>query len=776
MNAEITPLRRGTSHFGTAASTGGSHISTPDQRVRVFVSSTLHELAAERAAAQRAITGMHLTPIMFELGARPHPPRELYRAYLEQSEVFVGIYWRQYGWIAAAETTSGLEDEYSLSGEQPKLMYVKRAPGGRESRLTDLLRRIQTDDGSSYKPFDTAEDLAELLADDLAVLLTERFIHSAHRSKYNSREPSLPVPPTLLIGRETETARLGQLVRDPSTRLVTLIGPGGVGKTRVAIEVARRWAEAPPDGEGSAWFADLASVTDSSMWVQTLADALGIRPEGARPVLDPIIDRLQGRTTLLVLDNFEQVLEAASELGRLLAACPDLRVLVTSRSALHLRGEQEVSLPSLESPGAGADTVDLVGRSPAVQLLLARAVSVRPGFALTAANAAAIAELARRMEGIPLALELAAVQLRVLTPSALLSRLGPRLERVLDLSAGLVDLPTRQQTLRATLDWSYELLGADSRALFDRLSVFNGAWTLAAGEAVGGLDGEHDAVYTLASLMAQSLVRVDETGPDEPRFRMLDVMRAYAAERLAERGEVGVTVARLARYLIDVVRGVRGDLQGPGHRAAAERLDRERDEIRSALEEAIAGDDAETVSWLLTPLVTYWWSRGLLPMVHDLAEQAATLPSAAQLNPYAAALLVGARGLGMAVVGRTRDAEPLLESTLKIATEVGNARLAAYALLGLGWTLADRNPAEAAQRLDAAAAAFRANDDWWGLTMALCNLGHLALGAGDHAAARGMHEAALAAAERVDNDYLRAQVLDMLGLDAVTAGDLTTAR
>jgi predicted ATPase len=753
-----------------------SHIGTPDQRVRVFVSSTLQELAPERVAAQTAIARLHLTPVMFELGARPHPPRELYRAYLAQSEVFVGIYWQQYGWVATGEQTSGLEDEYSLCQDQPKLMYVKRA-AGREPRLTDLLERIEHDDRASYKPFDTAADLAELLAEDLAVLLTERFVRSAEPAVQSLDEPPLPVPPTPLIDRRTETALVGRLVRDPSVRLVTLVGPGGIGKTRVALEVARGWAEAPPDRPRSVWFVDLAMVRNPARWVESVADAVGIHPEGVRPVLEPIIDRLQGRTALIVLDNFEQVLDAATELSRFLAACPDLTVLVTSRSALHLRGEQEVRLLPLESPPAGADDVDLIGSFPAVQLVVARAAAVRPGFALTAANATAVAELARRLEGMPLAIELAAVQLRILTPSALLSRLGARLDRVLDLAAGPVDLPDRQQTLRATIEWSYELLDDGSRALLDRLSVFTGAWTLAAAEAVGTVQpSEHDVVDTLASLVAQSLVRVDESDPDEPRFRMLDVVRAYAAEQLTKRNDVNATVARLAHYLIDVVREVRGDLQGSAHRAAAERLDRERDEIRSAIDWAIAVDDAETVGWLITPLLTYWWSRGLLPMIHDLADHAAALPSAAALAPYGAALLHGAQGMGMAVVGRTAEAQPLLESTLSTATELGNARLSAYALLGLGWALEDRDPAAAALRLNDAVSAFQATGDSWGLAMALSNRGQVALVAGEPDVAHTMHEQALAAAETVDNDYLRAQVFDMLGLDAAAAGDLPGAR
>jgi predicted ATPase len=751
-------------------------ISTPDRRVRVFVSSTLTELATERDAARDAITGLHLTPVMFELGARPHPPRELYRAYLAQSDVFVGIYWQRYGWVAPGEQTSGLEDEYLLSGDRPKLIYVKQADGPREPRLDELLSRIQADDGASYKPFSEASDLAGLLADDLAVLLTERFARSADRPARALGRAALPVPPTPIVDRRAETVLVGDLLRDPSVRLVTLIGPGGIGKTRLAIEVAQRWTEAVPHGAESAWFVDLSQVRDPAAWVEVLADALGVRPEGSSATLEPIIERLQGRRALIVLDNFEHMLAAAAALGRFLAACPELTALVTSRSPLRLREEREVPLEPLEAPVAAMADPAVIGQSPAVQLFVARAVAVRPGFALTTANAAAVAELCRRLDGIPLALELAAVQLRILTPEALLKRLGPGLERALDLGAGPVDLPGRQRTLRATLEWSYGLLSEAQRVLLARLSVFSGAWTLAASEAVGIVEADLDAVDTLAALVAQSLVRVDESGPDEPRFRLLQTVRAYAAERLTERGETDATVGRLARYLIGVVQAVGDDLKGRAHRAAAERLDRERDEIRSAIDWAIKVDDAETVGRLLTPLLTYWWSRGLLPMTNDLAERAAALPSAAQLAPYPAALLLCARGTAMVVVGQRAQAEPLLAETLATATTLGDTRLRAYALLGLGGAVAERSVAEASQRLGDAAEAFRATSDWWGVVVSLSSRGTLALATGEHAAAKAMYEEALAAAETADNDYLRAQLLDMLGLDAATAGDPAGAR
>jgi hypothetical protein len=331
---------------------GSPRIRTPDQRVRVFVSSTLNELAAERDAARTAITRLHLTPIMFELGARPHAPRELYRAYLAQSEVFVGIYWQQYGWVAPGEEVSGLEDEYLLSGDKPKLIYMKAA-AERQPRLTQMLARVEADDRASYKRFGTADELAELLADDMAVLLTERFARSVPAVVLGRPPAPLPVPLTPIIGREDEIAAVAALLRDPDVHLVTLIGPGGIGKTRLAIEVARKMSTARPAGLDEVSFIDLAAVLDAAGWPEAVTAVLGIRPEGTRPVLDLLIDRLQGRRLLLVLDNVEQLVAAASDLGTLLAACPDLTVLVTSRIVLRLHGEHEVALAPLLIPSAG---------------------------------------------------------------------------------------------------------------------------------------------------------------------------------------------------------------------------------------------------------------------------------------------------------------------------------------------------------------------------------------------------------------------------------------
>ena len=652
-----------------------------------------------------------------------------------------------------------------------------KAAAERQPRLTEMLARVEADDRASYKRFDNADDLAELLADDMAVLLTERFARPVPAAALGRRPAPLPAPPTPIIGREDEIAAVVALLRDPDVHLVTLIGPGGIGKTRLAIEVAREMSTAGAVDPDEVSFIDLAAVRDAAGWAEAVTAILGIRPEGTRPVLDMLIDRLQGRRLLLVLDNVEQLVAAPSDLGTLLAACPDLTVLVTSRIVLRLRGEHEIALAPLPTPSAGPQAdAETIGRSAAVQLLVARARQVRPDFAVTSDNAAAVAELCRRLDGIPLALELAAAQLRLLTPATLLRRLGIGLDRSLDLAASAVDTPDRQRTLRATIQWSYSLLGVAERALLARLSVFTGSWTVEASDAVGTVDGDLDAVDTLASLLSQSLILIDESDPAEPRFRMLNTIRAYARGQLAERGEADATIIRLTRYLARFVETVQDTLQGPDHRAASERLDLERDEIRSAVDWALQTDDAETVGRLLSPLFIYWWSRGLLPMTSELAEQAAALPSAASLPPYASALLLGVRGISMVMIGRAAEAEPLLRRTLETATSLSNRRLAAYALLGLGGALVRPAVGEACQRLDDAAGAFRELGDRWGLALTLSTRGQLALLAGDHAAARAMHEEALAAAQAIDNHYLQAQVLDMIGLDAATVGDMAAAR
>jgi hypothetical protein len=258
-----------------AASASSVNIRTPDQRLRVFVSSTLQELAAERTVAQSAITRLRLTATMFELGARPHPPRDLSRAYLAQSEVFVGIYCRQYGWVAPGEEVSGLEDEYLLSAGMPKLIYVKAAEE-REPRLVELLDRVRSDDQASYKRFAETEELGELLANDLAVLLAERFAQSGLSTRPGPRAAAPPTPQTAIVGREDEITTVVALLGDPEVHLVTLVGPGGIGKTRLALEVARLSGSAAAGPEAVS-FVDLASGDVPLRPVASVSEQIGLR-------------------------------------------------------------------------------------------------------------------------------------------------------------------------------------------------------------------------------------------------------------------------------------------------------------------------------------------------------------------------------------------------------------------------------------------------------------------------------------------------------------------
>ena len=387
-------------------------IRTPDQRLRVFVSSTLQELADERAASREAIQRLRLTPVMFEMGARPHPPRDLYRAYLAQSDVFVGIYWRRYGWIAPTETVSGLEDEYLLAQQMPKLVYIKRAET-REERLKDLIRRIQDEDKLSYRPFSDAAELTELIENDLALMLTERF--SAANAGAAEPQPESDAPPRSLppfergelIGRAPEVELVAGLLGRPDTGLVTLTGAGGTGKTRLAIHLANMLGSLFGDGT---FYVPLAGVRNVRDVVPTIVSTLEIpSPSSGGDPEKLLLGFLRARRALLVLDNLEQVLGAAENVRALLAACPHLKILATSREALRIHGEREVLVPPLPHAfKARGDT------TPAMTLFEARAREVRPDFCLDDGNRPAVAELCRRLDALPLAIELAAARVRVL--------------------------------------------------------------------------------------------------------------------------------------------------------------------------------------------------------------------------------------------------------------------------------------------------------------------------------------------------------------------------
>lgn len=587
----------------------GPAIRTPDQRLRIFVSSTLRELEAERRAARSAIERLRLAPVMFELGARPHPPRNLYRAYLEQSDVFVGIYWQQYGWVAPEETISGLEDEYRLAPRaMPKLIYVKQ-PADRDERLTDLMTRIRDDDTASYKAFSTAEELAELVEADLATLLAERFdaSRSVAAAPADAGPGKLPAPYTDAVGREQDLRTLLAWLTEDGRRLITLAGPGGIGKSRLAIEVARSTG----DAFDRVTFVALEHIRDAGDVLPAIARELGVREGGERPIADAIAGARAGRRDLIVLDNFEQVLDAAPLVSSLLTDLPGAAFLVTSRARLRVRGEFVFDVEPLGVPlDPTRASVEEMLDAPAVQLFRERARAADPRFDVTADNAEDVARICQALDGVPLAIELAAARIRALTPATMLARL----DRVLPLlRTAARDIPERQRTIQATVEWSIDLLGDDARALFTRLGVFAGDFSLDAVEAVAAdAPWAVDLFGTLLELVDGSLLRQRDLH-GLPYFSMLAPVREIATARFGTDPDAATARRAHADHYLRVAVETEPLLQGPTQLTALGRLEAERDNLRAGYRHLIAAGEADLVADAVWHLLLYWWIRTLLP-------------------------------------------------------------------------------------------------------------------------------------------------------------------
>ncbi|KRA25618.1 hypothetical protein ASD65_15240 [Microbacterium sp. Root61] len=593
--------------------TGVSHpaIRTPDQRIRVFVSSTLRELADERRAVRAAIERMRLAPVMFELGARPHPPRELYRSYLDQSDVFIGIYADSYGWVAPDEEVSGLEDEYNLAPtEMPKLIYIK-ASTNREKRLVELIDRIRSDDGAAYLAFDTTAELEERVADDLATLLAERFDESRSEAEQGgildaaSLAARVPVPYTTTIGRERELSEVRELLAG-NDRVISLIGPGGIGKSRLAIEAARLTEDLFPDGT---YFVALEGVLESGLLLPSIGYSLGIRDNGEAVLEERISRALAGRRVLLVLDNFEQIVDAAPVLVRLYTIAPQATFLVSSRIVLRIRGERVYEVGALPYPDAEAPTtLGRARRSAACTLFADRARAVKPAFELSEDNAGAVAAICRRLEGLPLAIELAAAKVRILTPQGIAARLEQSLPL---LTAAVRDLPDRHMTMRATIDWGVSLLPDRQRDLLDDLGVFATRFTLEAVEALGiGRSWEGHGLDGLMALVDASLVKQTEVD-GRSVFSLLAIVREYSLERLKERGEARRVRAAHADYYRAMVARLAPGLRGVGQAESVAELGLELPNLRAAIRHLVYTDRLDDAGDFAWSLLVYWWIAGL---------------------------------------------------------------------------------------------------------------------------------------------------------------------
>ena len=437
----------------------------------------------------------------------------------------------------------------------------------------------------------------------------------------DSRPNNLPTQLTTFVGRERELAEALELLGQ--TRLLTMTGPGGTGKTRLSLQVAAAAAERYPDG---IWFVALEPVRDPGLVASTIARTLGAQDSSTRPALETLVDTIGERSQLLVLDNFEQVLAAGPIVAEILRRCPRVSFIVTTRSALRISGEQEFPVPGLPAPpdisrlsemerlnlprSVRELDVDTLNQYEAVRLFIARAVAVKPGFAVTNANAPAVAQISARLHGMPLAIELAAARIKLLSPDQILARLEHHLAL---LTAGSRDLPERQQTLRGAIAWSYDLLDDGARRLVDRLSVFRGGCDLETAEAVCGPASElgGDIFDGLSALVDQSLLRIDE-GQADPRFVMTETIAEFASEMLAAGGELETFRERHARAFLDLAERAAPNLSGADQRTWLDRLERDHDNLRAALDWSTNHPMPEVAARLAFALWRFWQQRGYL--------------------------------------------------------------------------------------------------------------------------------------------------------------------
>lgn len=588
-----------------------------------------------------------------------------------------------------------------------------------------------------------------------------------------TRKPghNLPTQPTPFIGRAAQVSALKDLIVKPDVHLITLMGPGGTGKTRLSLQVAEDLLDQFPDG---VFFVPLADDTSLNQFISRLAQQLEVR-EGGRPLLENIKDYLRDKRTLLVLDNFEQLISTAHIVAELLAAAPHLKVITSSRIALQLQGEREYPVPPLNLPQADELTIEELAESESVKLFVERARATKPDFSLTKDNASAVAEICRRLDGLPLALELAAARVKLLPPQAILSRLNDSLKL---LTGGARDLPSRQQTLRNTLEWSYGLLREDEKILYARLSVFVGGFTIEAAEAVCNIDQGPDILDGLASLANNSLLRQEEV-EGEPRFRMLETIRTYAMERLTERGELESLRGGHARYFGEMVI----DKIGTTELYAANALywlnwiEREHDNIRTALAWCIATpQNVEMAAVMVCVVFWFWYRRGYALEGAMWADRILATPAMQAPSPVRAMTLF-VSGSSAMWHGNQRLALTKVQESLAIIQSLNDQEWLPFILLGNAVVLINMGKDTAAQPLlEQALAIFRERKIAPFQVVTLVHLGNVELGLGNIEQARAYHEEALAAARIINEQWLISFALNNLGEVARTQGKFDLAR
>jgi predicted ATPase/DNA-binding XRE family transcriptional regulator len=634
-----------------------------------------------------------------------------------------------------------------------------------------------------------SRQIAERLADCLKIAPNQRaaIITLARAEPYFDPTPSeaaeaalraperpptnLPTPLTRLIGRTQDLAALRNTLLRGEARLLTLLGAPGIGKIRLSIAVAHDVQAAFRDG---AFFVALAPLADPALVLATIAQTLGVKEGAGQPLLETLTAALHAKRLLLVLDNFEHLLEAAPQVAALLEGCAGLKALVTSRTALHVRGERLYAVPPLLLPDlAQRPATTALARTPAVALLVERAQAVLPHFRLDEQNAAAVAAICVRLEGLPLAIELAATRIKLLPPEAVLARLEQRLGLLTD---GAHDLPPRHRTLRAAIAWSYDLLDAGEQTLFARLGVFVGGCTLEAVAAVCNAEGDlpWEVVDGLAALLDQSLVQQEARPDGEPRFTMLETIREYALERQAESGQADATRRQHATYYLALAETAEREVHSPACGTWQERLAAEHDNLRAALYWAVEGGAVEISLQLAAALWYFWMNQG--HVTEGRKWLAAALAPRKSPSVLRGGALNGA-GYLASVQGDYAAANTLHEESLALYRELGDKQSIAWTLNHLGHAkMMQGDYSQATALHEESLALFQELGDNPGSTFLLIQLGESAYLQGEHERAVALIEQSLVHSRQHQDKMLLAWGLKLLGNLAQRQGDAGRAK
>ena len=657
--------------------------------------------------------------------------------------------------------------QYWLAGAAAGLSYTHKAGLPDEQRLAGLIYAA-----ANLKRFNLTFNLPQ--PRDVAFLFDGNQTASGAGFDPGSVQPkhNLPQQPTRFIGRSMHVSAIKGLLEKDDVRLVTLIGPGGTGKTRLSIQVAGEVLDQYPDG---VVFVPLADDTDADQFVSRVAQQLHVR-QGGRPLLESLKDYLREKRVLLILDNFEQLVTAAPIVVDLMASAPQVKMIVSSRIALNIQGEWLYPVPPLNLPSLVGGTADEdLLETEAVQLFIERAQAVKPGFSATKADAAVIAEICRQLDGLPLAIELAAARIRILTPQAILSRLDNSLKL---LAGGARDLPARQQTLRNTLKWSFDLLDEEEQTLFARLSVFAGGFSLEAVEAVCDPEDKLDVLDGLTSLVDNSLIRQEVTNTGEVRFGMLETIRTYALEQLKEKSTLDKYRERHAHYFGEIVVSRIGfELFSEHALAWLDWLEIELSNLRAALQWCLdTPGGLELGIQVVFALTWFWYRRGYFLEGMTWAERILASPQLQEPSPIRA---LAQQNFGILAVWKGEQQKGLvqLEESLNLLFQTEEAQYIGPGLISKAVALINMGrDADAQPLLKQAQGLFKEMGFDYFTVIALVHLGNVELGLGAPQQARAALEEGQTIAQQLNEPWILSFVLNNLGEVARVEGQYDQAR